>query len=165
VLSQPQTATSSGIVTLSLVLLILAWVLISGGLVGLYASQREAFGALGMVGFVVALVGSLLTVVVLCVQTFYIPVAGVTGIGRVVTLIAVVVLLVASIGWFLFGQATYNAGIYPRAAAILLMVGAVINLVIHLSAGEVIVMAAAIAWLGLFLFRGRVSLAEKPARP
>ena len=67
VLAQPQAVAASSIVTISLVLLILAWVLVSGGLVGLYESQREALGALGVAGFVVALVGSILMVVVLCV--------------------------------------------------------------------------------------------------
>ncbi|MBV9454377.1 MAG: hypothetical protein JOZ19_09705 [Rubrobacter sp.] len=64
----------------------------------------------------------------------------------------------------MFALAMYRASIYPRVAAILLMVGAAINLVIHLSGGEFIVMAAAIAWLGYFLFRGRAGLGEEPAQ-
>ncbi len=157
VLAQPQTVASSSIVTISLVLLILAWVLVSGGLVGLYESQREALGALGVAGFVVALVGSVLIVIVLCIQTFHIAVS-----NAVVTTSAVIAVLVAPIGWLLFGVATYRAGIYPRAAAILLIVGAAIHIIIHFSGAEFIVMAAAIAWLGFFLFRKRTSSGEHP---
>ena len=148
---------SSSIIILTGVLLILTWVLVSGGLVGLYESQREAVGELGVVSFVMALVGSILLVIVVSIQTFNIGVS-----GGAVMLAAVIAVLVASIGWFLFGLATYRARIYPRAAAILLMVGAAINLLIHFSAAESIVMEAAIAWLGFFLFRGRTSSGEDP---
>jgi hypothetical protein len=157
VLAQPQAVASSSIVTISLVLLILAWVLVSGGLVGLYESQREALGALGVAGFVVALVGSILMVVVLCVQTFHIAVS-----SGVVTTAAVIAVLVAPLGWLLFSVATYRTDIYPRAAAILLIVGAAIHILIHFSGAEFIVMAAAIAWLGFFLFRERTSSGEHP---
>jgi hypothetical protein len=154
VLSQtPNGLASSSIITLTGVLLILAWVLVSVGLVGLYESQQEAVGVLGVVGFAIALVGSLLVVGVLCIQTFNIGVS-----GGLALLLAGIVVILSSVGWFLFALATYRASIYPRAAAILLMVGAAINLAIHLSGGEFIVMAAAIAWLGYFLFRGRASL-------
>jgi hypothetical protein len=160
----PNGAPSSGIITLTGLLLILAWVLVLGGLVGLYASQREAVGVLGLIGFVIALVGTGLLVGVLCVQTFYIPARGVSGVGSVVSLFAAVVVLVTSIGWFLFGLATFKARIYPRPAATLLMVGAAISAFIHLTGGEFIVMSVAIAWLGFFLFRGRSSSEEELAR-
>jgi hypothetical protein len=119
---------------------------------------------LGVVGFVMALVGTVLLVGVLCIQTFYMPVSGVAGIGSVTRLVAGVVVLVASVGWFLFGLATFTARIYPRPAVMLLMVSAAINAFIHLTGGEFIVLAAAIAWVGFFLFRGRVSSVEEPAR-
>lgn len=160
----PSEALSSGIIVLTGLLLILAWVLVLGGLVGLYASQKEAVGVLGMVGFVSALVGTVLLVVVVCIQTFYLPLSGATGISGVVVLVAGVVVLVLSVGWFLFGLATFMARIYPRPAAMLLMVGATISAFIHLTSGELIVMAAAIAWLGFFLFRGRNSSVEDSAR-
>jgi hypothetical protein len=153
----PSQAPSSGIIILTGLLFILAWILVLGGLVGLYASQQAAVGVLGAVGFVIALAGTVLLVGVVCVQTFYIPVSGGSGVGRMVTLVAGIVVLVSSIGWFLFGLATFMARVYPRPAAILLMVGAVISAFIHLTGGEFIVVAAAIAWLGFFLFRGRGS--------
>ena len=160
----PNGPPSSGIITLTGLLLILAWVLVLGGLVGLHASQQRVTGPKGEVGFVIALVGTVLIVGLLCIQTFYIPITGNSDIESVVRIVAGGVVLFASAGWFLFGWGTYMAGIYPRPAAVLLMVGAVINAFIHLTGGEFIVMSAAIAWLGLFLFRGRGSSEEEPPR-
>ena len=67
-----------------------------------------------------------------------------------------------SVGWLLFGVATLRAGVYPRAAAILLIVGALISLV-PLPLTEVI-LAVAIAWLGYELFMERGDSAEQRAR-
>jgi hypothetical protein len=67
-----------------------------------------------------------------------------------------------SVGWLLFGVATLRPGVYPRAAAILLMVGAIISFV-PLPLTEVI-LAVAIAWLGFDLLTGRGVSAEQPAR-
>lgn len=155
----------SGIIILTGLLLILTWVLVLGGLVGLHASQRHLTGPLGVVGFWLALVGTVILVVVLCLQTFYIPGipsdSGVTDIAIVVGIVAVVTKILLTIGFGLFGWATYRARLYPRAAAVLLVVGAIFNLLLSLQGGEFIVMAVAIAWLGFFLFRGRVSSMEQ----
>jgi hypothetical protein len=70
--------------------------------------------------------------------------------------------VLASVGWILFGVVTLRAGVYPRAAAILLMVGAVISFV-PLLLTEVI-LAVAIAWLGFELLTGRGVSAERSAR-
>ena len=163
----PQNSTempSSGIITLTGLLLILAWVLVLGGLVGLYASRQEALGVLGVVGLAWALVGTVLFVGLLCLQTFYIPTSGVAHIGIVVRIVAGGVELVTSVGWFLFGVAVLRARIYPPPAAVLLMVGALINAFIYLTGGEFIVLAAVIAWLGFLLLRGRGKPMEKSAR-
>jgi hypothetical protein len=152
----PNESPSSGIITLTGLLLILAWVLVLGGLIGLHASQQQITRPKGEVGFVMALVGTVLIVSLLCIQTFYIPITGASDIERVVRLVAGGVVLFASAGWFLFGWDTYMARIYPRPAAMLLMVGAAINAFIHLTGGEFIVMSAAIAWLGFLLLRGKV---------
>ena len=70
--------------------------------------------------------------------------------------------VLASLGWLLFGVATLRAGVYSRAAAILLILGAIISFV-PLPLTEVI-LAVAIAWLGFDLFTGRDVSAECPAR-
>ena len=53
----------------------------------------------------------------------------------------------------MFGVATLQAQIYPRTAAILLMIGAVISFVPLPGTGFVLIVA--IAWLGFALFAGR----------
>ena len=69
--------------------------------------------------------------------------------------------ILAALGWLLFGVATLRAGVYPRWAAILLIVGAVLlGLPVP---GTEIVLAVAIAWLGFTLFTGRAA-AESPPR-
>jgi hypothetical protein len=55
------------------------------------------------------------------------------------------------VGWVLFGVATLRAGIYPRAAAAVLIAGTLI-LILPLPLSSA-VFAVAIAWMGYFLFR------------
>ncbi len=70
--------------------------------------------------------------------------------------------VLAALGWLLFGVATLRARVYPRVAAILLIVGAVL-LGLPL-AGSEIVLAVAVAWLGFALFTGRAAQTEQPGR-
>ena len=71
--------------------------------------------------------------------------------------------VLAALGWLLFGVATLRARVYPRWAAILLIVGAVLlGLPVP---GLEIVLAVAVAWLGFALFTGRgVAPTERPER-
>ena len=59
-----------------------------------------------------------------------------------------------TLGWFLFGLATIRANLLPRAAAVLLMVGAVLFLLLSLLELPLwsIVLSIAIAWLGYALW-------------
>ena len=62
----------------------------------------------------------------------------------------------------MFGVAALRARVFPRAAAILLIVGAV---VIFLPLPfTTVVFAVAVAWLGFALFSGRDASAERPSR-
>jgi hypothetical protein len=112
------------------------------GLVGLYVHQSEAAGVPGLISFLVAFVGTVLA------QSF-----------------APVVLL-ASLGWALFGVSCLRAGLYPPIAAVLLIIGAVGTGVVRAFAspgpgavlvyvGADIVLNVAIAWLGFSLFKSR----------
>ena len=59
----------------------------------------------------------------------------------------------STLGWILFGIATLRAGVYPRAAAILLIVGVLINfLPTHFTE---FVFNVAVVWLGFVLFTGQ----------
>jgi hypothetical protein len=82
---------------------------------------------------------------------------GMLALGFVLTFV-----IFATLGWILFGIATLRAGVYPRAAAILLIAGVLINfLPTHFTE---FVFNAAVAWLGFVLFTGQGEAAQRPAR-
>lgn len=136
------------------------------GLVGLYTSQSQATGLLGLVGFLTAFLGTVLLVGALWFEVFVTPslaaqapelaesVWGQTGY--------LLTLLFGVIGWVLFGVATLRARVYPRWAAILLMVGGVIAFLPGPLVG--IVFSVTVAYLGLMLFTGRARSDEQVSR-
>ena len=115
------------------------------GLVGLYAYRSEATGILGLTGFLVAFAGIVL--------------------GQSFTWAA----LLGNLGFLLFGLASVQVRAYPRAASILLVIGAVIggvisiialsggpnNLVAYGRLGADIILSVAIGWLGFIVFTKR----------
>ncbi len=144
---------------------LLAALLSSLGLIGLYASQAEAAGPLGLLGFVVAFIGTTLVAGAFWAQEFFVPaVAKVApelldnelpgwlnfGFSMSFSLFA--------LGWLLFGVATFRARVHPRWAAVLLMIGAVLIL-LPLPIASV-VFDVAVAWLGLALLAGRGTSTE-----
>ena len=147
-------------------LYLLGTVLLLLGLVGLYSSQSEPAGFLGLLGFLVAFLGTALVSGALWFELFITPSLAVEApelaeaelglAGFAISFLLVVV------GWVLFGVATLRARVYPRLAAALLIVGAVASLVpIPLSG---VVLSVAVAWLGLMLFTGRGMPSEQPSR-
>jgi len=118
------------------------------GLVALYVYQRKAIGPCGLVGFLEALVGTLL-------WPLYPVWPGV----------------LASLGWVLFGALSLDAGVYSGAALSLLIVGAGLSGVANaltasgLLAGNLgfttgvlladIIFHTATVWLGFELFTKR----------
>ena len=150
-------------------LYLLGSVLVLVGLVGLYVRQSEAVGVLGLVGFAVAFLGTSLVLGVVWAQLFMAPFLAVqaprvldTEPTGALALGFTLTFALLAVGWLLFGVAALGARVYPRAAAIVLMVGAVINfLPVPLSG---IVLDVAIAWLGFILFTGRGEAARQPSR-
>jgi hypothetical protein len=129
----------------------IAGVLLVSGLIGLYARQAEATDFIGLIGFLFALFGTVLALA-----------GNVWGN------------LLAYLGWALFGVSSYQARVYPPAAAILLIVGATItapfstltaselgNISVYVSLGSSTIFNIAIAWLGFALFRGKLVSAEE----
>jgi len=160
------TTATTGAYVLYSVLIMITGVLLPLGLVGLYARQLEASGPLGLVGFVVAFVGTVLVAGFFWTSAFIAPVLAVEA----PELLAVRSLpgffrsfLVFGLGWLLFGVATLRAGVYPRSAAVLLIVGALLT-VIRLPLTSV-VLGAAVTWMGWYvLVTGRGTPAEYPER-
>ncbi len=162
-------AAATGSYILFTILSLLGAILVLGALVGLYARQSEQAGSLGLLGFLVAFLGTALAVGAFWAVTFTEPAfaqvapelfaqgpPGWLNFGFILSF------ALTSVGWLLFGVAMLRAGVYTRAAAILLIVGALISLV-PLPLTEVI-LAVAIAWLGYELFMGRGDSAEQRAR-
>ncbi|MDP9410465.1 MAG: hypothetical protein M3P70_08175 [Actinomycetota bacterium] len=148
---------------------LLAGVSLLLGLVGLYARQSEASGALGLVGFLAAFAGTSLMLGASWTNTFVPPAlaveapeflaagpAGTLGFGFTLSF------ALAALGWFLFGTATLRARVYPRAAAAALMVGAALTFTPLPASG--VVFAAAVIWLGMALFAQKEASAGQPER-
>jgi hypothetical protein len=99
------------------------------GLVGLYAHQAEQTGWLGLVGFVLAFVGSALVgSTVLMASTLLPLIAGEAPaiLEQAMTppdFLLPVFVLGFGLGWTLFGIATMRAGVFPRWAGLLLILG------------------------------------------
>ena len=129
--------------------------LLALGLVGLYVRQAEVTGVLGLTGFVVAFFG----------------IASPAGFewGAVLT----------NLGWALFGVASLRARVYPRTAAVLLIIGAVaagllnqlLAALVVVSPGSTLTYAllgaeitrnVAVGWLGYTLFSRRGSPSSAP---
>jgi hypothetical protein len=140
-------------------------VLLLIGLVGLYARQSEAAGPLGLAGFLVAFLGTALVMGFFWAILFLTPTLAVEAPvlldegpppGFFFTLITF------SVGWLLFGIATLLARVYPRTAALVLIIGAVISILPLPFTG--IVLAVAVAWLGFALFTEGGTSAQQPSR-
>src|ERR687886_283239 len=122
------------------------------GLIGLYARQSEATDVAGLISFLFALLGTVLAL------------AGNVWAN-----------MLGYLGWALFGVSSLQARVYPRIAAILLIIGALITAPFSASTvggfGDILVymgMVAstifniAIIWLGFALFTGKGLSAEQP---
>ena len=148
------------------VLYLLGTVLLLLGLVGLYAGQSEAAGVLGLVVFLVAFLGTALFSGAVWFELFITPslAAEAPELAEAELGLAgfVVSFLLVVLGWLLFGAATLRARVYPRPAAVLLIVGALISFAPVPLSG--IVLSVAVAWLGFVLFTGRGGPAEQPSR-
>jgi hypothetical protein len=115
------------------------------GLVGLYFRRSDELGSLGLIGFVFAFFGTAFAL---------------TG--------NIWASLLAEVGWALFGIACLQARVYPRIAAIVLIIGALLTALFtalllgtlsgilgYLAVGASIIFYIAVAWLGFSLFTGR----------
>jgi hypothetical protein len=100
------------------------------GLVGLYARQSAASGTLGLVGFLVAVLGTMLLAGAWWLEALAVPSAATKApalvaeppTGRLLAG-AVVSFGGFAVGWVLFGIASLRARIFPRDAALLLVIG------------------------------------------
>jgi hypothetical protein len=115
------------------------------GLVGLYFRRSEELGIVGLIGFLFAFFGTAFAL---------------TG--------NIWANLLAYVGWAMFGIACLQARVYPRIAAIVLIIGALLTAVFialllgnlsgilgYLAVAASIIFYIAVAWLGFSLFAER----------
>src|SRR5215210_5575023 len=126
---------------------------------GLFARQAAVAGKLGLVGYLVAFLGTMLVAGDWWYEAFIGPVlrdqapalldtapSGSILIGAAVTVGTF------AIGWLLFGLASARAGVIPRSAAILLAVASV-PAILALVAPFQVPLALAVGWIGVSLMR------------
>ena len=126
----------------------------AGSLVGLYASQAQVSGALGLIGFLLAFLGTTMVAGLYWAYIFVVLPFKLASAGLIVSA------SVSALGWLILGVATLRGRIYPRLAAIVLMIGAAIS-AIPKPAVEIVLMLA-IAWMGFLLFTRRESTGQAP---
>ena len=140
-----------------------AAVLITLGLVGMYAHQAQQVGTLGLVAFVVTFIGGMMATGLSWSETFFGPWLAEAAPGLMeadpagsVIIGVIVSYLLFTLGWFLFGLTLLQTKVLPRGAEVLLMIGAVLFLALgflELPFASA-VLGAAIAWLGSALWSG-----------
>jgi hypothetical protein len=144
-------------------------VLMLFGLIGLYARQVEETGWLGLVGFVLAFVGTVLVSGIFAMASTVIHLVAVQApalFDQAVTppTFGVLVLVLGYIlGYVLFGIATTRAGVLPRGSGLLLIIGSVMFLIsesvplnaslshLIVTIGDVI-FGASFVWMGFALW-------------
>jgi hypothetical protein len=149
----------TGLFTFQVTLYLLGLILLSVGLVGLYAHQSDRVGLLGLVGFLIAFIGTVFFTGFFWANLFVAPAL---TVGAPVFLDQDgrfpgfrLPLLLYAVGWLLFGLASLKARAYPRVPVIVLIVGAALDLLGAPLSGLVI--DAAFVWLGFSLFSGRAA--------
>jgi hypothetical protein len=156
----------TGIFTLQLTLYLLGLILLAVGLVGLYAQESETAGPLGLVGFLLAFIGTVFFTGFFWANLFVAPVLAAGApefldqVGRFPGFR--LSLVIYAVGWILFGLASLRARVYPRAPVIVLIIGAALDLFGAPLSGLVI--DAAFAWLGFSLFSGRAASVGRTPR-
>jgi len=128
--------------------LTISYMLFLFGLIGFYLVQADKAGRLGSVGFLLAFFGTVLVTAQVAVATLILPViatqqdapktafemldpAGPLSVFSSISLVASVAL---GIGLILMGIATMRAGVLPRWAGLLLIVGTVLEFAVLVGA-------------------------------
>lgn len=136
-------------------LFLLAYVLLPGALVGFYAARSESLGAVGSVGFLAAFVGAVLTVGFAWAGAFVLPALAreapelLDNQPASILVVEIFSFGLLTLGSVAFGLAALRSRILPRAAALMLMIGAVLGF--FPLPFSTVVFGAAVAWMGLTL--------------
>ena len=147
------------------VLFLVGKVLILIGIVGLYLRQAKSAGRFGLVAFLIALTGTGLMIASDWSEVFIAPILQEVAPGLVETNTPTLLIVgfvinyfTETLGWLLFGIATFRARVLLRPAAILLAAGTLIPF--SGISWSFVFWNAAIVWLGVAVLRG---LARAPS--
>jgi hypothetical protein len=128
-------------------------------LTGLYARQVPTSGTLGLVGYLVAFLGTMLVAGNWWYEAFIGPTLReeapellTTAPSSSILLAAAITSVIFAAGWVTFGLATVRAGVFPRRMAVLMTVGGVAG-VLTLIAPFQLPLAFAVGWMGSWLVR------------
>jgi hypothetical protein len=149
----------SAIHTVKYVIALLAMYSLLLALTGLYLRQADSAGWVGLAGYLVAFLGTLLIAGDWWFESFVAPRIAATApevmsgaiTGSLIVGAAATFGLFA-IGWVVFGVATFRANVYPRPAAVLLIIGGVVGILAG-STPYMVPLAVAIFWIGYALTR------------
>lgn len=157
--------------------------LIVGGLPGILVRQRAQAGWLGLLGFVLTLVSGILLTGLTITRLLVFPylaaaapqlLTGDSPPASVITYTLVAALLVV-VGAALFGVATMRAGVFPRWAGLLLILGVALNLALFVPLPNPIIggvfdkmadvlFSLGLAWMGFALLaQGEAPIAQSLA--
>ncbi|MFQ5813958.1 MAG: hypothetical protein ACE5I2_12360 [Anaerolineae bacterium] len=146
-------------------LLVISFMLIQLGLAGLYASQAQGTRGAGLIGFLLASIGTTLAAGVGYTSAFAVPsvmkeAPALPSFVEISPFFEVQLLsyLVFALGWCLLGIATVRARVLPRWAGVLLTVGGVLSLAPWAVIGPV-VLGLALVWMGYTLWSGTSEVA------
>ena len=138
-------------------------------LTGLYLRQAGAAGKLGLAGYLIAFLGTLLLAGDWWFESFIAPrlaaVAPEVMTGAITGSMAVgagATFGLFALGWTVFGIATFRANVYPRLAAALLIVGGLVGILAG-STPYQIPLALAVGWIGFSLTRSEQTPEPEPA--
>jgi hypothetical protein len=143
------------------------------GLVGLYARQVEKTGWLGLVGFVLAFIGTVLVDSIFVMASTVLPLVAVQAPALFDQAAAPPTfgVLVVVLGYILFGIATMRAGVLPRWSGLLLIIGSAMFMIseavplnaslshLIVTIGDVI-FGTGFVWMGFALWSEKRELAK-----
>ena len=128
-------------------------------LTGIYAQQASATGKLGLVGYLTASLGTVLVAGDWWYEAFIGPMLRQqapellnTAISGSILIGAALTFVIFAAGWVIFALATFRAGVAPRGAAVLMLLGGIAGILTLISPFQV-PLALAVGWMGLWLVR------------
>lgn len=170
---QPErVAAATGLWLILLILSILGAYLGLLALVGLYVRQAEESGRLGLTGFLLGSLGAVMNSGYLWAGMFIVPAltsaapgfldqvaAGPPEAPGIVAAGFIGTFVLLTLGWIVFGVASLQANVLPKAAIWLTMLGVFLSLVFRFTGVPLgsVLFGLGLVWLGWWLWREKMS--------